>query len=130
MNKLFSFTIVLLAFVLLAGCANSKTSGSGAAVETYFQAIVAGDAERTAGASCSEWQETARGEVASFTGVKSRLEKLTCQATSTTGNEAIVECTGSIVAKYVDQEMRFDLSGRKYRVVRQDQKWLVCGYIQ
>ncbi len=130
LSKLKYITIILLACILLAGCAGSKTDSPSAAVENYFQAIVSGDATSIASVSCNDWQETARGEVASFTGVKSRLEKLSCKVESTKDNEAIIGCTGTIVAKYVDQEMRFDLSGRKYHVVQQNQKWLVCGYIQ
>jgi hypothetical protein len=130
MKKPISFTIVLLVCLLLAGCAGAQANPAGKAVEAYFQAIAANDADKTAAVSCADWQQTARDEVASFAGVKTSLDKLSCKAASTQGSEATVECTGAIVAKYVDQEMRFDLNGRRYRVVQQDQKWLVCGYIQ
>jgi predicted small secreted protein len=122
--------VVLLACILLAGCGGANTDDAGEAVKTYFQAIVAQDADGAAAVSCPDWQETARGEVASFAGVKARLDNLSCKAASSKDGEALVECSGAIVATYVDQEMRFDLSERSYRVVQQNEKWLVCGYGQ
>lgn len=121
---------ILVACILLSGCAGSNTRGASDAVVAYFQAIVAGDADRAAAVSCADWQETARGEVASFTGVKTGLDGLSCQVETIKDDQASVACSGAIVATYVDQEMRLDLSGRQYRVVRQNAQWLVCGYIQ
>jgi hypothetical protein len=128
MNKTTFLTLVLIICVLLSGCAGSKTSGASEAVQAYFQAITAGDADGVAGVSCPDWQETARGEVASFAGVKTKLDQLSCQVETIKDNEAMVSCSGAIIATYVDQDMRFDLSGRRYRVVQQDAQWLVCGY--
>ncbi len=130
MKKIICLVIVLLACILLAGCAGANKNGAGEAVKTYFQAIVAGDADGAAAVSCADWQETARGEVASFAGVKTKLDTLDCQVASAKDSEALVACSGAIVATYIDQEMRFDLSGRQYRVVQQDGKWRVCGYGQ
>ena len=130
MNKTIRITLVLITYVLLAGCARAQTSPAGKVVEAYFQAIAAGDAESAAGVSCAEWQETSRDEVASFAGVKAKLENLSCRVAANNDSEATVDCSGFIVATYVDQEMRFDLSGRQYRVAQQDGKWLLCGYVQ
>lgn len=134
MKKILCRMIVLLPCILLvmflAACAGASQNGAGDAVKTYFDAIVAGDADAAAAVSCPDWQETARGEVASFAGVETKLEDVTCKVASAKDQEALVECTGAIVATYVDQQMRFDLSGREYRVVQQESKWLVCGYGQ
>lgn len=130
MKKTICFVVILVACILLSGCAGSNTKGASEAVMAYFQAIVAGDPDQAAGVSCADWQETARSEVASFAGVKTELDELSCQVETIKGEEASVACSGAIIATYVDQEMRLDLSGRQYRVVQQDAKWLVCGYIE
>jgi hypothetical protein len=130
MNKIICLMLVLIFCVLLAGCAGTKIARASEVVKVYFQAISAGDADSAASVSCSAWQETARDEVASFAGVKTKLENLSCQVVTSKDSEASVECSGAIIATYVDQDMRFDLSGRQYRVSQQDGKWLVCGYQQ
>jgi hypothetical protein len=122
--------IILLASALATACAGAKTDGAGKAVESYFQAIVDGNADHAAAVSCADWSETARGEVASFVGVKARLDKLACKTVTAQGDQSTVTCSGAIIAKYVDQEQTFDLSGRQFKVSHQGEQWLVCGYGQ
>lgn len=129
MKKSARFLIVLCLGLLLVACA-TKSDGAAAAVETYFQAIVTGDTDAVTKISCPDWQSTAQDEIASFAGVKARIDKLSCKTTATQGDQATVECTGGILATYVDREQTIDLSGRPYQVVKQDNQWLVCGYGQ
>ena len=112
----------------MTGCDGNGQDKPGAAVETYLQAITAGDQERVATVSCAAWEETARGEVASFAGVKTRLNGVECSSRSTSGDEAVVDCKGEIVATYNNEDSSFSLEGRAYRVVREAGEWMVCGY--
>lgn len=132
MKKTSSFLIFVLAVILLAGCASTQKDAAkdaaGSAVENYFQAIVSGDASRIATVSCPAWEETARGEVASFAGVKARLNQVSCKSTTTQQDQATVECTGNIIATYNNEDQTFELQGRTFNVVRQNGEWLVCGY--
>lgn len=130
MKKAALVLIIILASALVTACTGAKADGAGKAVETYFQAIIEGSADHAAAVSCANWAETARGEVASFVGVKARLDKLACKTVTAQGDQSTVVCSGTIIAKYVDQEQTFDLSGRQFKVTHQGDQWLVCGYGQ
>jgi hypothetical protein len=128
MNKIFWLIVLLIVLPGLTGCDGNGQDKPGAAVETYLQAITTGDQDRIAAVSCAAWEETARGEVASFAGVKTRLNGLECLSRSTNGDEEVVDCKGEIVATYNDEDSSFSLEGRAYRVVREAGEWFVCGY--
>lgn len=122
------FMLVILLLALLAACGGNAQDVPGRAVETYLQAITEGNEERIATVSCADWEETARGEVAAFVGVKARLEGVQCTARSATGDEAVVDCQGKIVATYNNEDSDFPLEGRSYRVIQEAGEWRVCGY--
>ena len=129
MKKANWIAALLMTFALLAGCAGQEQQNApGAAVETYLQAIVEGSEEKVATVSCADWEETARGEVASFAGVKARLDGLDCTARSADGPETIVDCKGKIIATYNNEDSDFPLEGRAYKVVQEGDEWRVCGY--
>lgn len=128
MKKSARFLIVLCLGLLLVACA--KSDGAASAVETYFQAIVTGDTDAVTKISCPDWKSTAQDEIAAFAGVKARLDKFSCKTTATQGDKATVECSGGIIATYVDREQTIDLSERQYDVVKQGNQWLMCGYGQ
>ncbi len=121
------FMLLILAF-LLASCA--KSDPGGAAVVAYLKAIAANDQNGAQAVSCADWQSQASDEVAAFAGVKARLNNLACKTVSSAGNQSTVECTGGIIGTYVDKEQTFDMSGRQFKVVQEQGKWLVCGYGQ
>jgi hypothetical protein len=52
---------------------------------------------------------------------------MSCQQTGMDGDTALVDCTGSIIATYNEEDQELDLSVRTYRVVQQGGDWLVCG---
>jgi len=121
---------LLLAVFILAGCASSSQGGAGSAAQKYFQAIADGNEEKIAAISCPDWEASARADVAAFIGVTARLEDVTCQPVSEAAGEAVVECTGAIVATYNNEDASFELKDKQLKVVNQDGEWLVCGYAQ
>jgi hypothetical protein len=128
MKTIFWLGILVVTSTLLLGCGGKSQDEQGAVVEAYLQAITEGDDNRIASVSCADWEETARGEVASFVGVKTRLEGVECTTRSTKDDKAVVDCQGKIVATYNDEDSNFPLEGRAYRVIREGGEWLVCGY--
>lgn len=129
--KLLSILIIVIALLfLLTSCSASSSDNAGSTVVKYFQAIVDGDEDRIATLSCADWEASARADVAAFVGVKARLENVTCKPLSETSDEAIVECSGAIIATYNNEDSSFELKGKQLRVVNQSGQWLVCGYAQ
>ena len=114
----------------LSGCGSSGENGAGSAAHKYFQAIADGNEDKIAAISCPDWEASARADVAAFIGVKARLENVTCQPLSESTGEAVVECTGAIVATYNNEDSSFELKDKQLKVVNQDGEWLVCGYAQ
>ena len=43
------------------------------------------------------------------------------------GETSLVDCTGSIIASYNDEDQELDLSVRTYQVTQEGGDWLVCG---
>ncbi len=134
MKKHTALLVLLLAAFLLAACSGSGENGAGATVEKYFQAIAGGDEDTIATISCSDWESSARADVAAFKGVKARLENVTCapiaNSSDDSSSETIVECSGAIVATYNNEDANFDLKGKQLKVINQSGEWLVCGYAQ
>jgi hypothetical protein len=128
MKTTFWLVVLLLALPVLTACGGNAQDQPGTAVETYLQAITEGDQDRIATVSCAAWEETARGEVAAFAGVKTRLVDVNCAARSTNSDSAVVDCKGKIVATYNNEDSDFPLEGRAYKMVRENGEWLVCGY--
>lgn len=129
--KLLPILIIVIAFLfLLTSCSAGSSDNAGSAVVKYFQAIVDGDEDRIATLSCADWEASARADVAAFVGVKARLENVACKPLSETSDEAIVECSGSIIATYNNEDSSFELKGKQLKVVNQSGQWLVCGYAQ
>jgi hypothetical protein len=127
-KTIFILLISVLAGVLLAACSPASSAEASAnAVEEYLNTLVAKDADRLPSLVCGEWEEDALIELDSFQAVEVRLEGASCQQTGTDGDTALVDCTGSIVATYNDEDQELDLSVRTYEVVQQGGDWLVCG---
>ena len=123
-------TILIISGLLTACKGPTQGDAPGAAVEKYFQAIVSGDADSIATLSCPDWEATARGEVDAFAGVKARLDETACKSVSNQKDQAVVECSGGIIATYNNEDQNFDMTGRRFNVVQQNGEWLVCGYGQ
>jgi len=118
--------IVLTASLLLVACAPSADAPP-KAVENYLNALVEKDADRLSTLVCGDWEEDALIELDSFQAVTARLEDAACTQTGTDGEIALVDCTGSIIASYNDEDQELDLSVRTYQVTQESGDWLVCG---
>lgn len=129
MRKLFLFTLLTtLALTVLSACGSStNTDAPAKAVEDYLNALVAKDADRLPTLVCGDWEEDALIELDSFQAVTARLENVACTQSGTDGETALVNCTGSIVATYNNEDQALDLSVRTYQVTEDNGTWLVCG---
>ncbi|HJS17899.1 MAG TPA: hypothetical protein VJ785_04075 [Anaerolineales bacterium] len=128
MRKLFlTLSIVMIVNLLLAACSGSNSDAPAKAVEDYLNALVAKDADRLPTLVCADWEEDALIELDSFQAVTPRLEGMACQQSGTDGDTALVDCSGSIIATYNDEDQELDLSVRTYQVVQEGGNWLVCG---
>jgi hypothetical protein len=126
LNRFLILSMSLLAATVLAAC-SSNSDAPAQAVEGYLNALVAKDADRLPTLVCGDWEEDALIELDSFQAVEARLEAMACQQTGTDGDTALVDCTGSIIATYNDEDQELDLSVRTYQVVQEGSDWLVCG---
>ena len=129
MRKVFLFTLLTaLALTMLSACGSSNNTDAPAkAVEDYLNALVAKDANRLPTLVCGDWEEDALIELDSFQAVTARLENVACTQSGTDGETALVNCTGSIVATYNNEDQVLDLSVRTYQVTEDNGTWLVCG---
>lgn len=119
--------LLLLSTILLAACSSSGGDASAKAVEDYLNALVAKDEARLTTLVCGDWEDDALIELDSFQAVTARLENVACTQTGSDGDTDLVDCTGSIIATYNDEDQSLDLSVRTYQVVEQGGDWLVCG---
>ena len=117
----------VLAGIILAACSSSNSDAPAQAVEEYLTTLVAKDADRLPTLVCGDWEDDALIELDSFQAVEARLEAMACQQTGSDGETALVDCTGSIIATYNDEDQELDLSVRTYQVVQEGGDWLVCG---
>jgi hypothetical protein len=120
----------LLFFVVLtflaAGC--SAPASPADTVEAYLEALVRKDEVAAANLACADWEGQARAEALSFDAVEVRLDNVACSETTTSGDSAVVECSGAILANYGAEDQEIDLGARSYRVVQEGGAWLMCGY--
>ena len=119
--------ILLLASILLTACASSASDAPAKAVEDYLNALVAKDAGRLPTLVCGDWEEDALIELDSLQAVNARLDSVSCSQNGPDGNFALVDCTGSIVLTYNNEDQNLDLSLVTYQVVEESGAWLVCG---
>jgi hypothetical protein len=115
--------------LVLSACSRSGGSPSGA-VEAYLQSLVTGDSVQAINLSCSDWEDQATTEAASFSSVEVTLEGLACQQAGTAGDAALVTCSGTIHAVYNGEQQDLPLEGRTYRALQEDGEWKMCGYQQ
>jgi hypothetical protein len=125
MRRLFVNFLVICASLVLASCAAS--SSAAAAVESYYKALVDGDAASLTQLSCADWETQSKLLLDSFTGVKARLENVACTELENDGSLAAVNCTGKIIATYGTEDQEIDLSTTTFLLEKQGDAWLVCG---
>lgn len=125
-NRFLIPSMSLLAAIVLAAC-SSNSDAPARAVEEYLNTLVAKDADRLPSLVCGDWEDDALIELDSFQAVEARLDGMACQQTGSEGEIALVDCTGSIIATYNDEDQELDLSVRTYQVIQEGGDWLVCG---
>ncbi len=114
--------IVLIGFV---GCGANNTSDPAKTVESYLQAKVASDRDKVRGLLCASMESQLEREAASFKGIQSSIQGMTCTRDA---NTDVVRCTGKIVAVYNGENQDFPLGA--YHVVQEDGVWKWCGVAQ
>lgn len=125
MRKITLFLVMLIA-VALAGCSGGDPAAE--TVEAYLEAIVSQDDVAVSNLSCEEWEFDAMMEMDSFLAVSPELKDVACAVSGTDESATLVDCTGSIVATYNDEQQELDLSVRTYQVIEEAGEWVVCGY--
>ena len=123
---LLTLFLMLTANLLLIACA-SNADAPAKAVENYLNALVEKDADRLSTLVCGDWEEDALIELDSFQAVDARLEGAACTQTGSDGETTLVDCTGSIIASYNNEDQELDLSVRTYQVTQEGGDWLICG---
>ena len=129
MSKLFALVVLVsIAFsILLSGCATQEV-GAARAVENYVQALVARDLDQLVNLSCTAWEAQARTEFDSFTAVSTELKEMDCKEIGVNEQDALVQCSGKIVANYGNEVLEIDLGNQTYLAVNEGGEWRMCGY--
>jgi hypothetical protein len=112
--------------ITIAACSTPSTPEQ--SVETYLNAIINGDLVRAAHSSCAAWEAQANAEASSFEAVDAELEDVVCSVSDEAGDFTLVNCTGSIVARYEGEAQDFPLNRRTFQVLFEQGQWRVCGY--
>jgi len=118
-------TVLLIFGLIISACSQQPPAVQ--TVETYFNAIVEQNDALIPQIVCEEWQFDAYLEMDSFLAVNPVLEDLTCDIVSEDDNSAVVNCSGSILATYNEEQQKIDLSRRNIIVRKEANEWLICG---
>jgi hypothetical protein len=113
--------------MLLTACAPGQ-DGPTQAVTAYLQALVGKQSDKLSTLSCKAWEPQATLELDSFQAVTATLKDLSCKQNGTSGDKTLVQCQGSIVTTYNNENQSIDLSVRTYQVIQEGGDWRVCGY--
>ena len=127
MRKLLLILSILLTTNILFTACSSNADAPAQAVETYWNTIVAKDAERLPTLVCGDYEEDALTVLDSLQAVTARLEDMACTQSGIDGETALVNCTGKMVLTYDTEDQEIDLSTFTYEVVEEGGDWLVCG---
>jgi hypothetical protein len=128
MRKFAPIVLLMWAIVLLFSACGKAKDPAAKAVEDYLNALVKKDSNALSALSCADWESNALLELDSLQAVSTSLENLACTTASTEGTTSQVNCQGSIIATYNNENQQLDLSVRTYQVVQQGGNYLVCGY--
>lgn len=118
-------TLLFLA-LLLSACGNGG-SGASTAVESYFGALTAKDADQLINLSCAAWESSAQTELEGFGGVETSLEGLSCQVAGADGDFTTVTCQGTIIASYGEENLEIELENATYLAIEEGGEWRMCG---
>lgn len=119
--------LTFLLAVLLAACSGEGESPA-AAVENYLRTRITGDEAKLVGLACRAREAEARTEAASFAPMNAEIKTLSCRADGEDGQYTIVACQGEMVTNYAGETRQWDLGARRFRTLREDGQWKVCGF--
>ena len=121
---------MILITVFITAC-NGAINGDPAAraVERYLQSLAGRDLNQMITNSCTDWEAQARQEYDSFAAVRLELNEVRCKSTGPEQGYTVVDCTGSILANYGDEDLQIDVADQTFRVVQEGGDWRVCGYV-
>ena len=128
MKRFPPYLSLLLAVLFLAACGSAASGEPAAVVENYLNALVDKDSDTLINLSCAAWEEGARTDSRAYDGVTARVENLSCTASGTDGDAALVSCQGTIIATYQGEDRPIPLDTRQYVAVEEGGEWRMCGY--
>jgi hypothetical protein len=112
---------MLLSGLLLTACGSGKDPAK--VVEHYLAAKVAQDEDTLHNLLCSQMEGSLEMELLSFASANdATIVDMRC---SQRENINLVDCTGSIILSYGEEQNEFPLG--TYRVVEEDDVWKWCG---
>lgn len=120
--------LLLLLTIFLVSCSAPANADGAAALEVYFQALVAKDENRLINSTCAASEADARQELRTFDAVTVSLQDLDCQATGQDGDTTLVACTGKIIANYGNEVLELSLADRTFLAIQENGEWRMCGY--
>lgn len=120
------FYLLIIVLVFLSGCAKADVAAA-RIVEQYITAMVEGNVDLMTPLVCSEFEDQAASDADAFIGVSAELSEMECNKSGSDVDTDLVECSGTIIATYGNEQQTFDLAGPVYRVIQQGGNWLICG---
>ena len=121
--------LVILIAVFFTGCSGASNSDPAArTVERYLQSLAGRDLNQMITNACTAWEAQARQEYDSFAAVSLELNEVSCKSTGQEQAYTLVDCTGSIIANYGDEDLQIDVAAQTFRVIQEGGDWRVCGY--
>jgi len=122
--------LIILIVVFLTACSTTSSRDLAAgAVERYLHGLAGRDINQIITNTCSAWESQARQEYDSFAAVRLELKDVSCKATGQEQAYTLVDCTGSIIANYGDEDLQIDVADQTFRVIQEGGDWRVCGYL-
>jgi len=123
----YKWAIALWTILALAAC-SGKASPSALAIEGYFKALVAKDAQKAISLSCAAWEQNAQLDADTFTNYPAKLDNITCNESGQEGIYTLVSCSGKLSLDYNGEIQEIDLADRMYLTVQEGGEWRMCGY--
>jgi hypothetical protein len=119
--------LFLFACFALAACQQSQDAPA-RAVESYFKALIAKDANAVANLACADFEADAQIDLDTFSLNPATLESIACQSGEKSGEFTLVACAGKIIFDYNGEKQEVDLATRTYQTVEEGGEWRMCGY--
>jgi hypothetical protein len=60
--------------------------------------------------------------------MNAEIKALSCRADGVDGEYTLVACQGEMITSYAGETRSWDLGARRFRAVREDGRWKVCGF--